>query len=644
MIRKLRSYLAVMATPTTHEKTLLVSPEAQTKKRISNSLKKMAGLAVVIGWAVGFCYVCGMRGFFALDQSIIFDGAWRILQGQTPYLDFVLPFGPMVFWIQAATFALFGVTYQIYVLTAAALNGIGVILAYTLIRQLIPERRWLALVAGFLTGTWLCAPMGTPHPEQTGFIAVLASFTAVMAGLKSSSDQRRWIWMAVAGTSLGTAVLCKTNAGIFGVLAVLTVVATIFPRTHQTLLGDWLAIGMGTGVVFAGFALWLWTNSDPAMFRYSVFQLPSEQGYGRLFAQDARHSWLSELIISKGNDLVRIVILTTTTLLTLGLAAALNGCVKENVKAGRMRMLGVLALALVGYQNLFSLSSNNNGMNEVPFVGLILAFVVEVFLIVKESGKEPNGWDGIGRNWIIGILIFALVITALIWPKTKNLNLVIGVVAGLLIAWFSGWWQKADSGMTSGPGHARSWVMGVFWLTLMALGGLGITESYQRLVQDIFNSKTGYVKYETIPALQACIGQKEESGDAHANWSDFASVFQEFQNIKGQIDIVGDYTIFYGVVGRPSLGSLLWFHKGLTYPLKYDANQDQKLAQSVDRPDVTQIVVEQKMFMGTRQLVDFPLLQRVISDNYHPTKQFGLFKRYRRNESGMDIPEDSDGV
>jgi hypothetical protein len=72
---------------------------------------------------------------------------------------------------------------------------------------------------------------------------------------------------------------------------------------------------------------------------------------------------------------------------------------------------------------------------------------------------------------------------------------------------------------------------------------------------------------------------------------------------------VGDYTIFYGVVGRPSLGSLLWFHKGLTYPLKYDANQDQKLAQSVDRPDVTQIVVEQKMFMGTRQLVDFPLLQ-----------------------------------
>jgi len=487
--------------------------------------------------------------------------------------------------------------------------------------------------------------MGTPHPEQTGFIAVLASFTAVMAGVKSSSDQRRWIWMTVTGASLGAAFLCKTNAGIFAVLAVLIVVAAIFPRTPQQWLGDWLAIGIGTGAVFVGFALWLWTNSDPALFRYAVFQLPSEQGYGRFFAQDARHSWLSELIISKGNDLVRIVILTTTTLLTLGLVATLNGSVKDNVKAKRLRMLGVLALALVGYQNLFSLSSNNNGMNEVPFVGLILACVVEVFLLVKESGKEPNGWNGIGRNWIIGILIFALGITAFIWPKTKNLNLVAGVVAGLVIAWFSGWWQKADTGMTSGPGHARYWVMGVFWLMLLALGGLGMTESYLRLVQDIFNSKTRYVKYETIPALRGLYwAEGVESGDAHANWSDFESVFHELQNIKGQFYIVGDYTIFYGIVGRPSLGSLLWFHKGLTYPSKYDATQDQKLARSVDRPEVTQIVVEQKMFVGTRQLVDFPMLQRVISDHYHPTKQFGLFKIYRRNESDMNILKDNDGV
>ena len=46
-------------------------------------------------WAGWICYVSGMRGFFAMDQSIVFDGGWRVLQGQIPYKDFVIPFGPI---------------------------------------------------------------------------------------------------------------------------------------------------------------------------------------------------------------------------------------------------------------------------------------------------------------------------------------------------------------------------------------------------------------------------------------------------------------------------------------------------------------------------------------------------------------------
>lgn len=596
----------------------------------------MVGPVAVIGWSVGFCYICGLRGFFALDQSIVFDGAWRVLHGQTPYRDFLFPFGPMVLWLQAAMFALFGVTYRVYVLTAAALNGIGAILAYVLIRRLIPERRWLALAAGFLTGTWLYAPMGTTYPEQTGFIAVLSSVTAVVAGLKSSHSQRRWLWMVVAGASLGVAVMCKTNAGIFGVLAVLAALALMLQRPLKAVLGDWLAIGIGTGIIFASFALWLWTKSDPTTFRYAVFQLAGEQGAGRLFSGGFRHA-LSGLATGKGNDLLRIVTLTCITLLTLGLAAALNGCERDAVKAERLRILGVLALALVGFQNLFSLSSSNNGTNEVPFVGLIWVFAVEAFLIVRASGKEPNEWMGMGRHWIKGILVTALIVTALMWPRHKNMIFLVGAAAGLLIAWFGRWYEKPDYGLLRGPSQARPWVIGVFWVMLVALGGLGVAVGYQRNVQDIFNSKTRYVAHKTIPALLSLRwAEGVKPGEAHANWSDFESVFQELRDSKGQFYVVGDYTILYGVVGRPSVGPLLWFHKGLTYASKYDANQDQRLAQAVDRPEVTVIVVEEATFMNTSPLVDFPILQKVISEQYHPTKQCGLFKLYRRNEASQE--------
>lgn len=126
-------------------------------------------MAVIAVWAGLISYLSGMRGFFAMDQSIVFDGAWRILQGQIPFQDFFLPHGPLSMWIQALAFHIFGVSYHVYALTAAAMNVAGAWLAYGTFRILVPEKRWPAWVAGLLTGSWLYAPMGTTYIEQTGF-------------------------------------------------------------------------------------------------------------------------------------------------------------------------------------------------------------------------------------------------------------------------------------------------------------------------------------------------------------------------------------------------------------------------------------------------------------------------------------------
>jgi len=67
-------------------------------------------------------YRSGERGFFAFDQSIIFDGGYRVLLGQIPYKDFVTPFGPVTFWIQGIIFKLLGISYATYIFGAAFVN------------------------------------------------------------------------------------------------------------------------------------------------------------------------------------------------------------------------------------------------------------------------------------------------------------------------------------------------------------------------------------------------------------------------------------------------------------------------------------------------------------------------------------------
>jgi hypothetical protein len=59
--------------------------------------------AIVAGVVVWFV---GHRGIFFYDQSGIFDGAWRILQGQVIYRDFYVPYGPVIFSYCPGSFAL----------------------------------------------------------------------------------------------------------------------------------------------------------------------------------------------------------------------------------------------------------------------------------------------------------------------------------------------------------------------------------------------------------------------------------------------------------------------------------------------------------------------------------------------------------
>ena len=45
------------------------------------------------------------------DYSIIWDGAYRLTQGLSPYTDFGIPVGPVSFYLPALFFYLFGASW-----------------------------------------------------------------------------------------------------------------------------------------------------------------------------------------------------------------------------------------------------------------------------------------------------------------------------------------------------------------------------------------------------------------------------------------------------------------------------------------------------------------------------------------------------
>lgn len=591
--------------------------------------KRLLGPLVCALWAGLICYFSGRRGFFALDQSIVFNGAWRILCGQIPFRDFYLPYGPVSIWIQAAAFQIGGMTYQTYVLTAVAMNIGGAWLAFGTFRAWIPERTWPAWAAGLMTGSWLYAPMGTAYVEQTGFLALWVGIFCVVRG-SQTAGLIRWFWFPLAGLALAAAVLSKTNTGMLAVPILFYMAAVLRGRPVLEILRDGLGLAMGLGLGLMAFYLWLKTCSDPAAFVRSVLEIAGQEGRRRIFENKDFPMILGSFFTGKGNDLIRILTIAAYTLMGLGWILAVGPWKNRGTK--KLLQWTSVGLLAVVYQQAFGLTSSNNGINERPLLGLI--FVCAILCIqemVAVFALKPFGERQAAWYKLITALFFSMacLFTAYLYFMRNrgmgNFDFLLGVILAWMI--FSYLWKTGDG--RSLRAKRVAWGSGLVWGILWVMGSWG---AYFRQAQDIFHFQTRYVLREEIPLLRGLAwaeGLDGEAREIHPTWEELVQVWQSLRTAPGRFYLFGDYTILYAATGKPPMGLLPWFHQGLTYSARYDSDLDLRLATMIDQPDVTYFVTEESTFMRSR-LQDFPQVERVLKEKYRSEQKIGLFRLYRR--------------
>ena len=104
-------------------------------------MKTVATSCLLFAIGLGVNLTFGRRGFLPLDQSIVFDGGWRLVSGQVPFHDFVAPSGLVPSAIQAAFVSVLGVSGAVWAAglkpySPYILAGAGLLLAYGFLRFL----------------------------------------------------------------------------------------------------------------------------------------------------------------------------------------------------------------------------------------------------------------------------------------------------------------------------------------------------------------------------------------------------------------------------------------------------------------------------------------------------------------------------
>jgi hypothetical protein len=528
------------------------------------------------------CFAAGERGFYAFDQSIVFDGSYRILSGQVPYRDFVLPFGPVVFWIQAVFFRLFGVSYFSYLIGAAVINVVATLCAILLIRLLFPRSRWLSYVAGVLTAIWFYPPFGTPWVDQTAyFFSLLALMVLTKAIIIEREHPRRGTaFYALCGMLAFLAFISKQNVGVFILPLYLLLPAAVYLPDVKAFLRRLGVFAAGICVSMAAFLAWLYSSSDVDTFRRYFIEVPSALGRERLSA-----------FIENGLGLVRpyfggrgpiSVNIVTLLSLAIGVFAAVRARRAWRADGSRRRMmLCVISVWCVVFQHLFLNTTLNQPENGFGFIGIICAAGFGLALEMTGLGELRKPRSG-----------------KIDAPRSRRIRLAAMAAVIVLTAYAS---------------------------------FSGIRASMTRKVQDIFQDARFKhpMPVEKLKPLRW--GLPTRMGAFEISEEEVVNLYRFLRSRNERFFIFPDFTLFYGLLDVPSPQPVLWFHEGVTYSGSGNNALDSRVTQELAGNDVRIFIIERVSWFNTgRRLDDFPQLKSYLRAEFGKIGEIGTFIVYEK--------------
>ena len=533
-------------------------------------------------------YLAGQRGFFALDQAFIFDGGYRILFGQVPYKDFVVPFGPVVFLVQALFFKLFGVTFQASIIGAAASNVVATFLVFFILRRLVPSPWFVPYLGAMLTAVWFYPPFGTLYTEQTGFLLALAGMWCVAATgnrLVHLSSGSRALFAAAGGLATAT-FLTKQNIGAFIIPLYPVLMLTVLegrPRLLWRALAWWFAGALG---IFALFWAWLAMYGDIGNFLTHVLELPAEVGQGRLFKKGLLGLLKGVLIGVGPKPVLRSVVVTLEVL-----AFVIIGFAARHVLAGRRDArvtlyLGLLCVFLIHVQHLYTYTALNDAVNGWPFLGLIVA--VSMGLLYQILAPKPEAFARVRMV-----------------PTRSALELCVAVL-GISVT--------------------------------VVLGAVGIRAAMTRQVHDLF-SGSRFSERISVPGLEALKwGVPTQINRRDITKEHIEQLYGYLRSRGKRFFVFPHFTIFYGLLEAVPPQPLVCFFAGVTHPERYDARLDKWIVADLERNGIDTVVLETVAFgnvtdMGG-EMKYFPEVRTYLERTFEQRGEIGMFRLYEKRRSG----------
>ncbi len=588
------------------------------------------------------CLIClyyGRIGFMPLDQSVVFDGGWRICSGQTLYHDFAPSTGVFTVLMQGVIFKIFGVNWFIYCLHAAVINGVFCVVVACLLRML-GLGRWMAAGYALLSGILLYPPSGTPYMEQHSFFFMILAVTAAVGVQKTTR-----VASAQAGLAFLLIPLClmaytsKQNPGAMAFPLVIMIIAPVLIRGGGQPVRNrvlrWTAAGAATCALTIAVAIWYW-DLDLRVIHQYTFDQPAALGTRRILRfQDelpARVLLLFELLSRSAafNTIVVGALIWTIAQICLHFTKTAAVISRYRATAAILLAAGALLLSTMIFGRL------NNVLLIVGVTGLALASAVGR-AIASGSDSDAHRDRTTPFNLFLAFTVFGVcfAFTNLANNHPANGIPYLFISFGIIHHEFLNACRRFLA-----PRSRLVLALGMFLFGAAAADSwmLNHTINRTRLVHDMVVPEhiiSGDATLDPLPQdltfMRFAVGRFYRYTAA-----DLTNLVQYLRARDENFYLFGDTSILYGLTRRPSVSPSLMFDIIHSIPPRNTpefVTYQERVIENLRRFDVRLIIKEgDETFMGLR-FADFPCLESL---DLRFLVRFGAFQVYELE----NIPED----
>ena len=157
-----------------------------------------------------------------MDNTVLFNGGYRVLKGYIPFNDYWLVTGPLLDYLNAFFFKLLGISWSTFIIHSSIFNSILALLSYYFFKKMNLSNTF-SFIYSLLISILFYPVVGTPFVDHHSTFFVILAFYGLMIAIKSNNFN----YLIIIPILLGLAFLSKQTPAAYGIITIFIFILVI---------------------------------------------------------------------------------------------------------------------------------------------------------------------------------------------------------------------------------------------------------------------------------------------------------------------------------------------------------------------------------------------------------------------------------